>query len=342
MSEEEAELARLSENACRNHARPTDRLLQVRKWQEVYMKHLPHLEGKKASGHSRWSKSAKAEAKKVIEEQTAQEAVEATNASSEVGNGHGGHHIAEAAASGETTVEVEVASEIGSEPEPEGVENQTFRDRVKAVTGVSDRTLSRDLRISKGLTEEQVNDLAAVRCTQMGMLKIIDATPNDSVKRGEIVNLVASGMEVEQAINEVVGTTTTKDQAGRVKEVGEVEPKAEPETEEEWFRRTCGDFASKLSDIDQYKSDAILYRQLMEERDTHRKKVKMIINNYKKTRNGKRLGPFYWTVYFYLNASHPIDWEVCPRCEGCGMVDPGDTCPACKGACYKNKAERYL
>jgi hypothetical protein len=36
-------------------------------------------------------------------------------------------------------------------------------------------------------------------------------------KRSEIVNLVASGMEVEPAISEVLGATTTKDEAGRIK-----------------------------------------------------------------------------------------------------------------------------
>ena len=63
MSDEEAELAALSENACRTNAKPADRLLAIRKWQEVYRKYFPHLERKKASGNSRWANSTKAEAK---------------------------------------------------------------------------------------------------------------------------------------------------------------------------------------------------------------------------------------------------------------------------------------
>jgi ParB-like chromosome segregation protein Spo0J len=63
MTPEEAELATLTENACRTNAKPTDRLLTLRRWQEIYKKNFPHLEGKKASGGSRWSNSTKAAAK---------------------------------------------------------------------------------------------------------------------------------------------------------------------------------------------------------------------------------------------------------------------------------------
>ena len=74
MSEEEAELATLTENACRTNAKPNDRLLLIRKWQEVYRRYFPQLEGRKASGNSRWANSTKAEAKaKAIEEEKAKD-----------------------------------------------------------------------------------------------------------------------------------------------------------------------------------------------------------------------------------------------------------------------------
>ena len=48
----------------------------------MYQKHFPQLEGKKASGNSRWANSTKAEAKqKAIDEEKAQEAAEAAESS---------------------------------------------------------------------------------------------------------------------------------------------------------------------------------------------------------------------------------------------------------------------
>jgi ParB-like nuclease domain len=164
MSEEKAELASLSENVCRTNAKPTDRLLALRKWQEVYKKYFPLLEGKKASGHSRWANSTKAESKqKAIDDEKAQD--------------------------------------------------EAVRAAAAAASCEGDPTLSRDLKIDEGLTEEQIYCLNVVQCTKQNMLRIIEVTPGDVVRRGEIVTLVASGMEVELAIAEVLGTTTTKKEA---------------------------------------------------------------------------------------------------------------------------------
>jgi hypothetical protein len=64
------------------------------------------------------------------------------------------------------------------------------------------------------------------------MLKIIGAT-RDLVKRGEIVAVVASGMEIERAINEVLSDPETKEAAGVVKEVGDPNKKAGVELTDE-------------------------------------------------------------------------------------------------------------
>jgi hypothetical protein len=329
MSDEEAELAALTENSCRTHAKPADRLLTLRKWQEVYRKHFPHLEGKKASGHSRWSNSTKAEAKqKAIDEERAADEAERRRAAAE-SNGQNVHYSEGDA--GQETAEVE----IGSEEKPSG--QQTFRERVKSVTGASDSTLTRDLKIINGLDEEQVYVLGLVQCTHQAMVRIIDAT-DDLTKRSDIVNLVASGMEIDEAIVEVFG-----DQAGKAetKKVGEVEPTAGPETEEEWFQRECGEFAGFLSDTEQYHAEAILYRRLRDERYEHRKRVKKIYEDFRKSRKGRRLGSFYWTVYNYLNASHPNSWVICGACKGKCAID-GEECSACRGAGYRSKSESYI
>jgi ParB/Sulfiredoxin domain len=330
MSDEEAELAALSENACRMHNKTTDRLLALRKWQEVYMKHFPQLVGKKAGAAARWAGSTKADAKqKAVEEEKAQEAAESV----EECNRHNGGCIDE-----EMTVEVEATTEPAAKP----VATPTFRDRVEAVTGVSGRTLDREIKIAKGFTEDQLYALKIVQCTKNGMLAIIDAT-DDTQKRGEIVSLVASGMEVEVAIKEVVGTAVIKDEGGQVKKVDDSGEKTEvrPLTDEEWFERECGEFAGFLTETDQYKSDAILYRRINEARSKFRKSIKMIIEEYSEERRGKKVGWLFLSLQRILNISHPKDWNICYECSGKSLVDPGVVCPKCKGKCYDLKTERY-
>ena len=200
MYAEEAELATLTENACRTHSKPNDRLLVLRKWQEDVQEPVPATRRpKRASAAARWANSTKAAAK-----QAAVDAEEGCRRRSKQ-RPMLGHCIDETeSASDQATVEVEVASEA-AEPEAPKKKIQTFRERVKSVTGVERHAISRDLKINNGLTEEQVYVLDIIQCTKLGMVKIIDATNGDLVKRGEIVSLVASGMEVDRAIKEVLG-----------------------------------------------------------------------------------------------------------------------------------------
>ena len=322
MSDEEAELAGLSENACRTHAKPTDRLLHLRKWQEVYRKHFPALEGCRGAATARWANSTKAEAKqKAIDEERAKDAAEAAAACDD----QNGHRIEGDAPTADT-------SESKERP-------KTFRERVKAVTGMSESALTRDLKINNSLDEEQVYVLDLVQCTKQGMIQIIDAT-KDIQRRGEIVNLVASGMEIDRAIVEVLG-----EQAGTGTHAEGDEANAGPrreETDEEWFLRECAEFSGYLGEPDQFRSDAILFRQLSEERNRHRKKVKKIVESYKESRKGKRIGWFFLNVFNYLNVSHPNSWAICGACKGKGTSEAGEECSTCRGAGYKTKTERYV
>jgi ParB-like chromosome segregation protein Spo0J len=339
MTPEEAELATLTENACRTNAKPHDRLLTLRRWQEVYKKQYPHLEGKKASGSSRWANSTKSEAKQAaIDAEKAADEVAATQAEdSSVQNAH------YSSGSDNQSVQVAESLKVPSEPEekPKKKKTPTYRERVKAITGMSEATITRDTKIIDNLDEDQVWVLDKVQCTKTGMTQIIDAT-DDKGKRGEIVNVVASGMEIEQAIANVLGTAATAAAAGTVKEVGDPTKKADAElTDEEWFLKECGSFSDLLSDNDQYRADAILYHQISEARGKFRKSIKKAVEDYKKGRQGKKVGWFFLSLYSVLNVSHPNDWQMCGTCGGRGVVDPGDECKACKGACYKTATERY-
>ena len=240
----------------------------------------------------------------------------------------------------ETAVEAEVASEAAEEPVAKP-KHQTLRDRVKAVTGMSDATITRELKINDGLDEEQVYALGVVECTKQGMLQIIEATPDDKVKRGEIVSLVCSGMEIDRAIKEVLGVATAKEAVVQAKATKAEAKKEEPESDEAWFLRECGEFAGFLGDADQYKSDAILFHRIAEARTKFRKSIKSALADYREERKGKKVGWFFLALYRVMNISHPNNWAICPTCKGSSMVDPGDECPKCHGSCYDLKTEKY-
>ena len=114
------------------------------------------------------------------------------------------------------------------------------------------------------------------------------------------------------------------------------------ESDEDWFLRECGTFAGYLGDSDQYRSDAILWHKIAEERTVFRKKVKAIVEDHRQQRKGRKVGWFFLTLIRVLNISHPNDWVICPTCRGSSMVDPGDECPKCHGACYEIKTENYV
>jgi len=72
-----------------------------------------------------------------------------------------------------------------------------------------------------------------------------------------------------------------------------------------------------------------------------RKKIKKILDEAREERKGKKVGWFLMALYRVINISHPKDWKICYECSGKSLVDPGVTCPKCKGSCYDLKSEKY-
>jgi hypothetical protein len=112
-------------------------------------------------------------------------------------------------------------------------------------------------------------------------------------------------------------------------------------SDDEWFTTYCGVKAAMFADTVRYKSDALLYRRIVDERAAFRAKVKGAV---KETRDGKVMGPFYSLLNKVISITHPKDWAICGTCGGKGVHPnkPTEKCPTCYGTCYQTKTEAYL
>ena len=215
-----------------------------------------------------------------------------------------------------------------SECKSEGSERtQTFLERACTLTGKSKQVIARDLDIIKGFTEEQLKALGRVDCAQTDVLRILKLTKGDTDKKQKIVSRVAKGMDLKEAIRIVCVPAPSG-------------VKADSDAHDAWFEKECGKFGESLGNTDYYKSDAIVYRDILEARTEFRKKLKKIAEKHKQEWKNLRVGWLLRLLHTLINLSHPKDWIKCPTCGGRGiMVDSGAECPKCNGYCYNLKAE---
>jgi hypothetical protein len=304
MDEDEAQLAALSETVRPKTIGNAERLELVGKWYKLYSKKYPELIGKRASGNSRWkNRGPKA-------------------------------HEAKPAADTDPKPKPVRAPESKSRGGGEGT--QTLLERLSTVTGMSKRAIARDLRIVRGFTEAQFQVLGRVDCAQKDMLRILELTKCDTGKRQRLVSLVAKGMSVKEAIGMVSVPV-------RNRMAADSESAAETPTGDQWFDKECGRFGESLGNADQYKSDAILYREILDGRTEFRKQIEEIIEEHKKERKNRRSGWLYLSLKFLIRLSHPKDWLRCPHCAGKGLTaSDGAKCNACMGSCYQLRPMKDL
>lgn len=322
MDAEEHEMAVIAENLWRNPLTKGQQTLSVKKWYEHYQKMNPDLTASRGAAGGAATKAK----------------IEAERAKAESGEG-----IGEAADSAdEATAKTADATEPSPEASAEPKGDVGFTKRVAAATGVAPRTAERELRIAKAFTEEQLEALNQMSITQEHREQI--ARVKDEADRGAIVNLIASGMEAEESIRQVMKDAAPA-KPGKGKEAAKAEAQAKAEKgaadmdDDTWFNTYCGEKAAMLADPAKYKADAILYRKVVEPRMTFRAKVKGFV---KATKDSKILGPFFNNLHRLIGISHPKDWPLCGVCGGKGMDDKSLKCKKCYGCCYELKTEEYL
>lgn len=324
MDAAEAELATMTENACRNAPSGNKRLLLIQQWQEVFRRKYPDLIGKRAGGKARSQQRAEA---------------------GKVDGGASTDHTDPCSAP--ATHESDDAT---MNPPPSGQKRPaTFIERVAASTGQSTSSAKRDIRIANGFTEDQLNLLDPLGVGKLDLLAILDATRDSENERAEVVNLVCSGMPTADAIREVTGLTEIKDKAGRTKQADTAEGASAKMAEDagsdlpddDWFATYCGEFAKLLGDPARFRLDAILFRHLSDARAAFRKRARKPFAAAREAAKGKAVGPFFFLLHRLLNASHPKDWLYCDQCKGSGRNESGP-CKKCGEAGYFIKTEKYV
>ena len=232
-----------------------------------------------------------------------------------------------------------------------------FNEAVAAVTGQSVASVRRSKAIAAAFTADQLEAFVQCATNQTDMLTI--AKIKDEAKRAEVVNLIASGMEVKDALKEVLrdAAPSRYNCGGAEADAAKVAAKADksPElSDDEWFEANCGEKSAMLGNSARFKADALLFRAHADLRHNYRVKGKKALAETKK---GGVTGPFFNLVNRVLSISHPKDWLICPECFGKGEVASGARdedvarfgpgyaaakCPKCFGGGYLLKTETYL
>jgi len=314
MDDTDAEMAMISENLWRNPLSKTQHLKALRRWHEHFKTKHPEKVG------SGCTMRAASERKRRLEQGMAP--------------------------NNETTA---VTGEEGNamlDPQSRAADSNSngtasFAALVALATGKSLSTAKRDTRIARCFTAEQIEALEQMQVTQEEKTRI--AKVKDEGMRGEIVSLIASGMEVEDAFKACLEADAPAPVDGKSKESREAEAASNAATsgqmtDDQWFQEYCGRKAAFLKDPARFKADAILFHRTSEQRQSFRSNSKKLVEAAKKA---GVTGPFYNLLNRLINISHPDDWSLCGECKGANEVG-GRKCEKCYGAGYQLKTEQYL
>lgn len=312
MDDIDAEMAMIAENLWRNPLTRPQHAICLKKWFAHWMTKNPQKVGRGSAGSLAAAKSR--EAKKAAAS-GAKEGNEAGTADATAGD------------DGEST-------DSGAE--------QSFTKIVAAATGQSEASATRTKRIAVAFNEDQLDVFNQMSVSQTDMLRI--AKIKDEAKRGEVVNLIASGIDVAESIKEVMGDAAPKRDNGESKATAEAKETAKEEkraelTDDEWFLTYCGEKAAMLGDPSRFKADCLLYRNITDARHAFRAKVKAAV---KATGEAGTKGPVFFAVNRIIAMSHPRDFTLCFDCKGKGKDSASVNCKKCGGAGFALKLEEYL
>jgi hypothetical protein len=306
----------LTENVCRSAPKSAiARLTLISEWAALYKEKYPNKMGRRSAANTRWAGKAEEAKAETSAEAVAEEVAEAevdANVIMTLASDSSDSSATETEAVAETVEPKKRTAK--TQPKEKGGEG-TFVQQVVAATGKSKETIHRDLRITKNFHEDQYTLLLKLGSTQKDLLKILDATPNDVPSRNQIVSLVASGMPLDQAIANVLGTDASTESSG------------EEMTDDDWYMQRCYEpFGKDLSNDSQFRRDALLYRHTIDAIGKLHKATKKIQEAARAEAKGGNVGWFFFILSQITHLAHPRNWLICGVCGGRGLVDPGVTC----------------
>jgi hypothetical protein len=312
----EARMAMIAENLWRNPLKKSQHLLAIKLWYE-------HFNARHRQTGGAWTPDAPTSPNRSGADCTG------TSAAAEGDE--------DERATRENNAERE-AAQSEERAKPGGRTN--FARNLSSTTGMTEDQAKRSLKIAKAFDAEQLEVLGQMGVTQADMSAV--AGIKDKTQRGQVVSLIASGMEPAAAIESVLGEEAAhiKDTSGvSAHEKVEAKETQAPElSDEDWYQQQCAEKGRLLASDVKYKSDALLFRRINDARHAFRKRIK---NGVLQHKQAGVVGTFYYSLIRVTSASHPKDWLICSQCRGTGKDETGKPCGPCIGGGYKIKTEEY-
>ena len=306
MSDAEAEIAGISENLWRHDSTKTQKIKSIQLWHAHYAaRHTTNADfAASVEGQAKAISSTRATEEKQVPQNTATLIKDAASAPAEVSN--------------------------------------KFAHTMSHITGESVRNSKRHVKIAKCFSPDELEVFEAQGLT--GQQIELIAAGKDETKRGELVNLIASGLSFEESYKTVHGikpnlTTASKEIKA---EIREAESTASPEqSDAEWFKMHCGDKAALIQFTGQFYNAAILYRKVATARAKFRTAIKKAMAEQKAA--GQHKNPMWCCLNRVISMSHPKDVFLCNTCQGrCTAENSEEQCPECLGAGFRMRTENYV
>ena len=218
--------------------------------------------------------------------------------------------------------------------------NDGFAAEIKSTLGVSKRQAHRMATTAKNISAEDRATLEASGVPQNQIDKIAEIRDPEQISAA--VNLAASGMPVAEAVSR--GKKAKKEKVEKAasdagKPAKEDKRAKPPElTDDEWLATHCKKLVEALPFKNAFKRDAILYRRIIENLGKFRTATKKALAEAKKPGEN---GLFYASLFKVVNASHPMNWLICEKCNGKGHAPEtkDKPCGGCLGGGFKLKFE---
>jgi len=310
MDEIDAIMATDAENLFRNPLTKPQLLLALQRWHQHYAAKYPEKVHRARAGGLARGKQLASDAK-----QRRQQYDPAPVPAPEPAPGD----------SGAANANLAYAAQDAPVPDPEPAptpEPSSFPELVSAATGEGLRTAQRSVQLARAFTPDQIEIFDAMGVKQVQMEAIVKV--RDVARRNEIVNLIASGMEPEEAIAQITNPANPKTDDADL-------------NDEDWAAKVCKDLYGRIANKQRFVSDVSMYRKTAAAVGQAKGKIFKKLTAAKGPR-----GSYSRLLYRLLNLSHPKRWFMCGPCKGTGLEGGrpgGNPCPSCYGDSYKTTSE---
>lgn len=223
-----------------------------------------------------------------------------------------------------------------------------FTNQLAELTNRTPRQARREARIYKNLNEQQIEDLATAEVTKSDIEAVAAVEDPESTQK-IIEAITKQNLDPVDAIDSLAPPDSparkTIRAASRQRAANKRadEPERQKSTDEEWYSINCGGLANLLANPTQFKSDAILFHNIMEHRANFRSKISKAMSV---PRSSGIRGPLFSLINRALSVTPPSEWKICSSCAGRGVLQELDgenhTCLKCRGACYELATENTI